>query len=228
MLAAMAIGTMTIIPLRVRSYASGLATMRWDGEEAARAARADRALVFVRESWGAQVVARMWRQGIGIGDTEFLYKRSDLCRLDAAVATLERTGVTGDAAKAALQPLLADSATVIAPSWSEDKSERFVPGGATTPYCDARIADDQRGFTLLGPLLLARDANVYARDLHDRDTLLLKAYPDRPVFLLRPESAAAGAKPRFEPLSRDSLWAAARAAAATVSAPPAPAAAPAR
>ena len=50
--------------------------------------------------------------------------------------------------------------------------------------------------------------NIYARDLHARDTLLLAAYPNRPIYLLRPASAAPSAMPAFFPVSKDSLTAA--------------------
>jgi hypothetical protein len=46
---------------------------------------------------------------------------------------------------------------------------------------------------------------VYARDLHGRDTLLVRAYPERPIFLLKPATEAIGEPPRFYPVSRDSL-----------------------
>ena len=49
---------------------------------------------------------------------------------------------------------------------------------------------------------------MYARDLHARDTVLLKRYPSRAVYLVRPPSDAEGVLPRFWPLSRDSLRAA--------------------
>jgi hypothetical protein len=58
---------------------------------------------------------------------------------------------------------------------------------------------------LLAPLLLARDGNVYVRDLHERNALLAREYPNRALFLLRPPSSGAGAAPVFHPLSRDSL-----------------------
>jgi hypothetical protein len=57
----------------------------------------------------------------------------------------------------------------------------------------------------LAPLLVLNDGNVYARDLQARDTLVLAAYPDRPVFALRAASPAAHAIPVFIPISRDSL-----------------------
>jgi hypothetical protein len=51
---------------------------------------------------------------------------------------------------------------------------------------------------------------VYARDLHERDTLILAAYPDREVWLLRPADSASGSVPQFERVSRDSIFQAAR------------------
>ena len=63
---------------------------------------------------------------------------------------------------------------------------------------------------LLAPLLLARDGNVYVRDLHERNAELARAYPGRALFLLRPPSALSGIAPAFYPLSRDSLLAASK------------------
>jgi hypothetical protein len=94
---------------------------------------------------------------------------------------------------------------------SPDASERVLPGARYTSRCLQRITDDRRGFTLLTPLLLAgSDSTVYARDLHERDTLLLARYPDREVYLLRPADSVSGAVPRFERVSRDSILEAAR------------------
>ncbi|MGH7562795.1 MAG: hypothetical protein ACRENB_17470, partial [Gemmatimonadales bacterium] len=83
---------------------------------------------------------------------------------------------------------------------------RLLPGSVYTEECLARLAEDQRGFTLFPPLLLSRREDlVYARDLGARDSLLLDAHPGRAVYLLRPPSQAVGAAPRFEALRRDSL-----------------------
>ncbi len=80
----------------------------------------------------------------------------------------------------------------------------MLPGATYAPRCLARIAEDRQGFTSLVPLTLARD-NVYARDLHERNPLLLAQYPTRPVYLLAPASEQPGAPLVFRPLSRDSL-----------------------
>jgi hypothetical protein len=90
-----------------------------------------------------------------------------------------------------------------------DRTNRLLPGSTYSSECLARLRDDEQGFTLLGPLLLAgrRDDVIYARDLHARDTLLLQQYPDRPLYLLRPATTEEGAVPQFYRLRLDSLLA---------------------
>jgi hypothetical protein len=204
-LAALVVSATTLVPARARQYASSLVTMRWDAAAEAERAGVRDALVLVRESWGAQLMARMWALGIPRTDAERVYRRVDGCALDERIDGLERTAVRGAAALDSLRPLLADSARVVPSTLSPDASERVLPGATYGARCTRRILEDRAGFTLLAPLLLAGDRNIYARDLHARDTLLLAAYPRRPVVLLRPPSAALGAMPRFERVSRDSL-----------------------
>jgi hypothetical protein len=109
-----------------------------------------------------------------------------------------------------------DSLRVVPSTLSPDASERILPGARYTARCLKRIAEDRMGFTLLTPLLLAdRDSTVYARDLHERDTLLLAEHPHRAVWLLRPRDSVSGSAPQFERLSRDSIIAAARRTAKT-------------
>jgi hypothetical protein len=47
------------VPERTRQYAEGLRTMRWNVDRAAEAAGIRNAVVFVQESWGSQLVARL-------------------------------------------------------------------------------------------------------------------------------------------------------------------------
>ncbi|MDX2192613.1 MAG: hypothetical protein NW201_04620, partial [Gemmatimonadales bacterium] len=210
-IAAIAIGAGTLWPARAAEYARFLLTPRWDAAGAARAAGVRDALVLVRESWGAQLLARLWALGVGRAEAELLYRAVDACRLEGAVTALEAASVRGEAAAVALRPLLADSAAVGRSPFSSDDSEGFQPGVPYGPACAARLRDDAAGFTLHAPLLLADDGNRWVRDLQARDSLVLAAEPSRPVFLLRPPSADVGLAPRFEPLARDSLLAAWRA-----------------
>ena len=205
-LCALAIAFFIDAPIRTSQYRNGLLTMRWNADSSAAASGVSNALVLVRESWGAQLVSRLWALGVPRSETELLYRRVDVCALDHAIGKLEADTTRGIAAFQALRPLLADSARLVGSPASPDTTEQYLPGSQYSADCLARVDDDQDGFTLYTPLLLAHGGNnVYARDLHKRDTLLVRTYPERSIFLLKPATAAIGEPPRFYPVSRDSL-----------------------
>jgi 4-amino-4-deoxy-L-arabinose transferase-like glycosyltransferase len=194
-----------LIPLRAEQYRNGLASMRWDQKGAAARAGVENALVFVRESWGAQLVARMWALGISRTQTELLYRYVDACALERALPPLEAEAVRTDSAFQALRPLLRDSSRVISSPFSTDTTEKVLPGSTYPAVCLKRMAEDQSGFTVLTPMLLSDGGgNLYVRDLHARDSLLIARYPDRPVWLLKPDSPRIGAAPEFHRVSLDS------------------------
>ena len=215
MLMATAVGITVNIPLRAARYAGELSSMRADYTGEAARAGVEHALILVRESWGAQLVVRMWALGVPHSQVEAFYRGVDACQLEQAVSAMERDGTRGESAAARLRPLLRDSLHVVRSELSPDYTERVLPGFPYAPLCVARIADDRAGTTILAPVLAQPwGTNVYARDLHARDSLLLSAYPDRPVFLMRPHGSEAGAPLRLERLDVDSLRAAWRSAAA--------------
>jgi hypothetical protein len=194
------------VPIRARMYTAGLAAMRLDYLGTVARAGAQNALVFVRESWGAQVVARLWALGVSRSETELLYRTIDTCVLDHGITELEHRGVHGSAAFAALQPLLRDSMRVVKTTYSMDVTERVLPGTTYGPLCTQRLQEDATGFTLLGPVLVVNPGGtIFARDLHARDTLLIRQFPDRPLYLLRRDGSASTAPLVVLPLSRDSL-----------------------
>ncbi len=194
-------------PLRARAHAANMTTPRWDAAAAASAAGVSHALVLVRESWGAQLLSRLWALGVTRRQAEMLYGASDRCRLEHAINEVEQAGASGADAFAALVPVVEGSAQLVPAPFSEDPTARVLPGAVYSALCSTRVAEEQTGFTVFLPLILAEEGgNIYARDLHARDTLLLQAFPDRDVFLLKPPSTALGEEPRYYPLSRDSLY----------------------
>jgi hypothetical protein len=200
------IAVVLMIPWRVREYRSGFRTMRWDVDTAARRAGIRDAVVFVRESWGAQLMVRLWARGLTHPEAQALYRHVDACVLERTLDSLERTDRRGATARTMMLSLLADSARVIRSPFSADSTERFLPGARYGPRCVRRLQEDREGFTVYLPFLVANGRNVvYARDLHARDSVLLARYPSRNVYLVRPPSDREGALPRFWLLSRDSL-----------------------
>ncbi|MHB1313511.1 MAG: hypothetical protein ACYC3L_15950 [Gemmatimonadaceae bacterium] len=198
------------LPVRVASYRAGLTSMRVDYAREADHANVHNALVFVRESWGAQLVARLWGMGVSRAKTESIYRGTDSCDLDSEISALERDGVRGAAAEARLAGLLArDSSVVQKSTLTPDPTEKVRPGAVYTPTCLQRIEDDRAGFLNYAPLrLVTTGGNIYARDLHGRDSLLLAQFADQPVYLLKRTGTRVDAPLEFLPLRRDSLMAA--------------------
>jgi hypothetical protein len=209
---AVVIGLATAVPARAQEHREALRTMRWNADSASAERGVRNAVVLVRESWGAQLIGRMWAAQVSRSDVERLYRKTDACALEVALDSIERLGLRGEDAAFRLRHLLKDSARVVSSPYTPDRSTRLLPGSAYAPECLQRLRDDQRGFTLFTPLLLARQEDLlYARDLHAHDSLLLHRFRGRAAYLLRPATSEEGAPPRFEPLSRDSLFAAWRA-----------------
>jgi hypothetical protein len=201
------------LPVRVAIYRAGFTTMRADYAGAAARSGVRNALVFVRESWGAQLVARLWGLGVARPVTELAYRSVDACHLEQAVTAFERQGIRGVDAERQLAALIAqDSAFVDGSRLSSDPTERMRPGVRYTPQCIRRIEEDVAGFVHYVPLrLITTGGNVFARDLHGRDSLLLAEYPSRPVYLLARKGSGVSDPLVFVPLRRDSLIAAWRA-----------------
>ncbi|HEX6315961.1 MAG TPA: hypothetical protein VFZ73_13920 [Gemmatimonadaceae bacterium] len=200
-----AVAAMATLPARTRQYSNGILLARHDYLAPARRAGVEGALIFVRESWGSQVIARLHALGISRPEVETVYRSIDTCLLEETVSDLERTGVRDRAAVQRLRPLIADSLLLVSSVISPDGTERVLPGRVYSDVCRRRIAEDRAGYSFLVPLLAREaDGNVYARELHARDTLLLRRYPERPIYLLRAASSEVGAPLILESLRLDS------------------------
>lgn len=192
--------------IRGQQYRSGLQTMRFDADKAARQQGIRDAVIFVRESWGAEVMVRLWAVGIARGEAEQFYRRIDTCYLDLALLELEADGVSGAAARERLLPLLVDSARVLSSTLSPDFTERMLPGAVYPPRCLERLAIDAEGSTLFAPFLLAgREGNVVVRDLRERNVVLSDVLGGRRSYLMRPPGPRAGLLPELVSMDSGSV-----------------------
>ncbi len=202
---ALAMALVIQVPIRARIYRNGMLSMRLDAPAAARQAGVHDALVLVRESWGAQLVARLWALGVSRPETEHVYRSTDACQLDSVIAMVEREHGDSATLHRALLPLTGDSARLITIRDLPDTTVRFLPGTTLRPACVRRLLEDRAGFTIYPPFLLAHgDSNLYRRDLHADDSILVDEYPDRPLWLIT-ESPELGGGFRLLPVSRDSM-----------------------
>ncbi len=200
--AALAIGGAQLLPLRFTQYRNGMLTMRQDPVATAAAAGVKGAVILVRESWGAQLLARLWAAGVSRTAAEQVYRSTDACALDHALEQAARDGSDAPTLLARLAPLRADSSRLIAMRLSPDTTLRAMPGAQWTGRCLRRVVEDRGGFTLWAPILLVRDSNRWIRDLHGRDALELDG--SRPVYLLAQDTLA-GSPLRLRRVDTDSM-----------------------
>jgi hypothetical protein len=95
--------------------------------------------------------------------------------------------------------LLRDSALVHRVAAGPGANIAIQAGYVYPEWCTRQVTLSARGVTPLAPESVLDDGNVYARDLGERDTLLLATYRNRPVFVLEPSSNGSDALPSFSP-----------------------------
>ena len=199
------IGGIMLVPDRVAQHQARMRNLRWDPDAALAMAGVQDALVLVRESWGSEMLARLWALGVSRPAAEHFYRAVDACKLELALADFERDRAYTVAVISRLSALSRDSSRLVPSTESPDPSLRTLPGYPYAPVCQRRLAEDAAGFMLYPPTLLARHTDVrFVRDLHARDSVLLDPEPSQ-VFLLRPTGPEDGAEPQFYPASIDSL-----------------------
>ncbi|MEP6590954.1 MAG: hypothetical protein ABJC19_07210 [Gemmatimonadota bacterium] len=197
-------GATMLLPIRAEQYRHGMLSMRFDVDALAEGAGVRHALVFARESWGAQLLVRMWALGTTRVGAEQLYRTTDACRLEQALGEVERAG--GDSLMLVqwLAPYRADSLRLVSLRGASDTTARILPGSSLVPICLRRIQEDRAGFTLYSPLLLAGSGgNVYVRDLHAADSIAINAHAGRELYLLTKRDEL-GSTLRFTPIRLDS------------------------
>ncbi len=203
---ALLIGSVTLVPIRAAQYRLGMLSMRFDVPKLARQAGVHDALVLVREAWGATLMSRMWALGVTRTDAERIYHGFDACRLEQTLLASEKAHEHAEAFEARLAPFTGDSSKLVSLKELPDTTVRFVPGAVIAARCVRRIQEDISGFTMFPPLLNNQpDGNEYLRDLHARDSTVVDAHPERPIWLLTKDPHVGG-QLRFLPLSRDSLF----------------------
>jgi hypothetical protein len=191
------------IPDRAAQYAASFPAFRWDPDRAAELAHVENAVVFVQETWGSAVLARLWSLGVTNERVERLYRNVDTCVLEQTINELEQDKSGADP-WVRLEPLMADSLALVPSKLSPDRTERMRVGSRYPPRCVRWLNADIGGTTVLAPLLLGRRRDIlYVRNLFERNASLLRRYPGRTAYLLK--QGKGEPEPRFVALSTDSI-----------------------
>lgn len=206
MLVAVAMGAAYATPIRWAQYAQTFGVFRWSPAEASGAAGVRNALVLVREGWESQLVVRMWSRGVSHPRAELYYRAIDACRLEMAIGQLERANADSTESIRRLDAMLPDSVGIVTLRLASGPNIRVREGATYGGRCSRRLRESEAGVVAFAPIVASLpDGNLYVRDLHARDTILVARFPDRPLWLLSAESADPKALPRFYRIDRDSL-----------------------
>jgi hypothetical protein len=167
-------------------------------------AEADSALVLVSTSWGNRLVTDLWALGVKPGLVERGYRRLDTCDLDQ----LRRVGLAGASSQdltRRLEDMLGEFEGVVPllPDWP-DPTVRLRDGGTSDERCADELRRDLEGFTVAGQLLATNDPSlrsgiVFARDLWERNDVLVSGYPGWDVWRYSPAPGSLTGRPVLQP-----------------------------
>jgi hypothetical protein len=191
------------LPARLGSAFAMRPDFRVDVARQAKELGIRRGVVFVKESWGSRLLARLRARGLTAAETERSYRTADHCTLERLLR--DPAAGRADLLAAVATDLRRTPPAAFDPRSNGDPSLRLRPGTELAPECRAEIAYDLAApygaFTpqlaLLDPWL--REPVVVARDLGEADARLVAALRRGPGYLYVPGRGAAAAA--FLPLS---------------------------
>jgi hypothetical protein len=148
--------------------------------------------------------------GLTAPEATHVYRTVDACALDEALSAVESDVSAGSATARErlmdrIRPAWADSLRLKPMTPLPTSTLYVLPGSRYSARCIARVGMMQEGFVPFPPLLLQHAGdNLYVRDLQGRDSVLVRQFPARPVYLLARRHGMES-PPEFQRLSRDSV-----------------------
>lgn len=194
-------GWVGLLPSRLRIYRESFRTLKLHPERTLRDLGVRQALVLVPDSWVSRLIAGLWGLGIRADLAEAAVSRVDACDLQEFLDSARATPAPAAEYSRQLRELISVT-PVPAPKvagWP-DESLRLQRGYIPPPVCQIELNRDQQGFTLFGNLVWRnavglRSGIVFARDLYQRNPLLLAEYPGWEVWRYAPPPGQPDAPP---------------------------------
>ena len=185
-------GSVSVLPMRFKSYATGLPTFKLHPERELKARGLDKALVLIPESFGSRVVTALWDLGVPAGLVEQAYRRVDTCVLDESVQESRAKGYGPEQVQFLIRQLIDQNPVAVEPvSDAPDPTLRISRNHRLSEHCRNGIRRDLTGFTLYGfigwrnPLDL-KSGIIFARDLYEQNLELLTEYQGWPLWRFAP------------------------------------------
>lgn len=178
------------IPQRYNIYSGSYKSMKIDLTSLVHSSGVKEGLVFLPVSWGTRIISSMRGLGVSPSLIEHSYSSVDHCLLDNLVKKAQKESKSTDIIEDELKALIAQGQNVIRVKLTEDKSLRLRKNVPLTAECIDEIRYDEQGFTTYTPALqesLPEPSSklIFARDMRDRNSLLLNYFSNKKTYILR-------------------------------------------
>ena len=176
------------IPSRESLYRTGMSSMKLDIALLAREKGINNAIIFVPVSWGGRIIAELRELGVSASAVEKTYRTVDHCELQQLIDRSLLTPMNSAVLEDELEKRIASHEPVQKVRLNDDPTLRLRTDVPLTEGCKEQITYDQHWYTNYEPHLLENDPRltgslIFARDLRERNSLLLAEYPNRTGYL---------------------------------------------
>ena len=201
------------VQMRAYYYRELRSKLKTDIERQIASAPLESALVFVRESWHARLVARLRALDMPPAPAEKLLDVADACALQSALDAEDTlpSRISAERLARVLERVRRAGRAEPVPGLPIENRIAIVPGSRPTPACLREVAMDQEG-TMPYALFLARQQIgadgrvggriVFVRDMGVRNELLRERFTDRTWYRYRAPKDLADRGTVFVPYER--------------------------
>jgi hypothetical protein len=180
------------LPVRAKVYATSFFSMKKSLKEDLNAQGIEKALVFIKVSFGTRIIASLRELQVSASLTEKAYRTIDHCLLGEEIKKYRSLGYKGPQIEKNLEDLMAEKQILTKIALNGDPSLRLRSPDKIPPACQEEINYDLKGYTIYEPHLLENNINftpplVVARDMREENSVLAKLYPEiREYYLWAP------------------------------------------
>ncbi len=182
------------MPATANVYSNGMNSLKLDISDFLEKRKINKALVFVKVSWGVRIMSQLRSLGVPASKTQILYENSDHCELFTQLRKQQKNKEKTSDFILRLNSLIRDRDTdKLRPiNGHVDYTIRIASGSILTEECRKELFYDMKvPFGVYNPFLNKNQVRlngdfIFAMDMIERNTLLMNQYKDYPAYIYYP------------------------------------------
>ena len=184
------------IPSRFTIYATSLKSLKFDIATRAKAEKIDKAIIFIKVSWGVRLMSELRSYGISAALTQIAYSNTDHCRLQELLDQATANSWTTEQFANEIQSLINKKTPLLTFLRHVDTTLKLSSTKDLSPKCNDELAyDTTSAFTVYAGMVAANSPKfdgdyIVAMDLRSRNHLLREQFPDYPAYIYLPDNFA--------------------------------------